>query len=64
MAAEANKESAEASAPEKIITPAMSLAGVEAFKKWDGNGEEVEILVAAIFYSMLEAKREVQARSV
>ena len=49
----------EAGAPEKNIriTPDMYRAGVAAFQNWKEESEEIECLVASMFYSMLEAKR-------
>lgn len=39
------------------ITPAMMPAGVVALAEWDYNDEEPEAAIAAIWYSMCEAKR-------
>lgn len=37
------------------ITPDMLLAGVETYLRWDREKEEIEAMVAAVFYSMIEA---------
>ena len=37
------------------ITTAMFRAGVAAFQKWRPEQEEIECLVAEMFYSMLDA---------
>jgi hypothetical protein len=47
----------EVGAPEIMITPAMYLAGVEAFKSWNEEEEEIECLVTSMFYSMLQARQ-------
>jgi hypothetical protein len=36
------------------ITPDMMRAGVDAYRRWDYKEEEIEALVAEIFYSMLD----------
>lgn len=37
------------------ITPDMFRAGVSAYKQWDAEREEIELLVAGIFYAMSQA---------
>jgi hypothetical protein len=41
-------------APE--ITPEMLLAGVRAYQAWNYEKEEIEGLVASVFYEMMKAR--------
>ena len=40
------------------ITPEMIRAGVAAFRRWNPDEEEIEAVVAAIFFSIDDAKRK------
>ena len=38
------------------LTPEMLMAGDEAYLRWDANNDEIEAMIADVFYSMIEAK--------
>jgi hypothetical protein len=41
--------------PDIEVTPAMLRAGYRAFRKWEPSREEIEVLVASIFFEMMRA---------
>lgn len=45
------------------ITPAMLLAGVKAYLEWNEGKEDAEAMVAAVYYSMIDARVSFQTHS-
>lgn len=40
------------------LTPEMIRAGLQAFRRWRPDEEDEAALIAAVFYSMIEARTE------
>jgi hypothetical protein len=47
------------------VSPDMMRAGVEAFERWNPDEEEVEAVVAAVFFAMWEVvKKQIMLRNL